>query len=155
MWEYPSPQQMYNAMIRKGYDDTPAEHVESMVAVHNFLNEGAWREIENWEARFARGLGWGWSACFGGEGGFERLMAKERESWRQGNGTDVGVMREILRMQGMEEPLFEEGEGPRLTRFMGRPGEMTPKAKMMQMMGNLSPRFRYEHSLEPSDQTTS
>ena len=32
-WEYPSPQQMYNAMLRKGYTDTPAEHVESMVAV--------------------------------------------------------------------------------------------------------------------------
>jgi hypothetical protein len=55
-WEYPSPQQMYNAMLRKGYTDTPAEHVESMVAVHNFLNEGAWQEIVEWERRFSAGL---------------------------------------------------------------------------------------------------
>ena len=47
---------MYNAMLRKLYDDTPEDVVESMVAVHNFLNEGAWAEIEGWEARFAKGL---------------------------------------------------------------------------------------------------
>lgn len=50
-WEYPSPQQMYNALLRKGYTNTPAEDVESMVSVHNFLNEGAWYEICKWEAR--------------------------------------------------------------------------------------------------------
>ena len=52
-WEYPSPQQMYNAMLRKGYTDTPAEHVEAMVSVHNFLNEGAWEEIKEWSAASA------------------------------------------------------------------------------------------------------
>ncbi len=44
-WEYPSPQQMYNALLRKGYTDTDVTAVESMVAVHNFLNEGAWGEV--------------------------------------------------------------------------------------------------------------
>ncbi|KAL9121334.1 MAG: hypothetical protein Q9187_002111 [Circinaria calcarea] len=68
-WEYPSPQQMYNAMLRKGYDDTPQDAVESMVAVHNFLNEGAWAEIVEWERRFAKGLGYGWQACRNGEEG--------------------------------------------------------------------------------------
>src|SRR5262245_34133566 len=56
LWEYPSPQQMYNAMLRKGYSDTPEDAVESMVAVHNFLNEGAWAEIREWERRFSGGL---------------------------------------------------------------------------------------------------
>ncbi len=28
-WEYPSPQQMYNAMLRNGFDDTPEDAVES------------------------------------------------------------------------------------------------------------------------------
>src|SRR5437879_5071525 len=56
LWEYPSPQQMYNAMRRKGYDDTPEDAVESMVAVHNFLNEGAWGEIVMWEKRFGGGV---------------------------------------------------------------------------------------------------
>lgn len=55
LWEYPSPQQMYNAMVRKGKIDSvtgqeiPEEDVESMVNVHNFLNELCWQEIINWE----------------------------------------------------------------------------------------------------------
>lgn len=49
VWEYPSPQQMFNAMIRKGKGDIPEDAVESMVNIHNFLNEGAWDEIVEWE----------------------------------------------------------------------------------------------------------
>lgn len=49
VWEYPSPQQMYNAMLRKGGGEIPEDAVESMVDVHNFLNEGAWDEILKWE----------------------------------------------------------------------------------------------------------
>lgn len=48
VWEYPSPQQMLNAMLRKG-GEVPEDAVESMVDVHNFLNEGAWQEILKWE----------------------------------------------------------------------------------------------------------
>lgn len=50
VWEYPSPQQMFNAMMKKGKSDgIPEDAVESMVDVHNFLNEGAWQEILEWE----------------------------------------------------------------------------------------------------------
>lgn len=50
VWEYPSPQQMFNAMLRKGKaEDIPEDAVEDMVDVHNFLNEGAWKEILQWE----------------------------------------------------------------------------------------------------------
>lgn len=49
IWEYPSPQQMFNAMIRKGKGDVPEDAVESMVSIHNFLNEGAWSQILEWE----------------------------------------------------------------------------------------------------------
>lgn len=52
VWEYPSAQQLYNAMVRKGYSQS-GEHVESMLSVHNFLNEGAWKEILEWERRAA------------------------------------------------------------------------------------------------------
>lgn len=115
-WEYPSPQQMYNAMLRKGYDDTPQDAVESMVAVHNFLNEGAWAEIVGWENRFSRGLGQGWNHCQNGEEGFDTEM----------------VSREL----GKEEE-------PRLIRFQGRPRDMTPKAKIFQMLGQVYPtKFR-------------
>ena len=76
LWEYPSPQQMYNAMLRKGHTDTPAEDVESMVAVHNFLNEGAWAEIEEWESLFSQGLVKGWEVCRRGEEGIRHERAR-------------------------------------------------------------------------------
>ena len=113
-WEYPSPQQMYNALLRKGYTDTDATAVESMVAVHNFLNEGAWAEIIDWERRFGRGLARGWQISSRGE---ENAEAATRQ--------------------------FERAEGseaePRLIRFQGRPGEMTPKAAMVQLLGRIYP----------------
>lgn len=49
-WEYPSPQQFYNALVRKGWE-TPEEHIETMVEIHNFLNEEAWNEVVKWERR--------------------------------------------------------------------------------------------------------
>lgn len=48
-WSYPSPRMFYNALRRKGYD-TPPEAIESMVQVHNFLNEQVWAEVLKWEA---------------------------------------------------------------------------------------------------------
>ncbi|KAL9109943.1 MAG: hypothetical protein Q9227_005466 [Pyrenula ochraceoflavens] len=127
MWEYPSPQQMYNAMLRKGYTDTPIDAVESMVAVHNFLNEGAWQEIETWESMFNRGLREGWEKCRRGEENMAAIRAAELA-----RGT-----------------LDEEEGAPRLVRFMGRPGDLTPKARMLQVMGWLYPsKF---HSEPPFD----
>lgn len=52
-WEYPSPQQFYNALVRKGWE-TPEEHVVTMVEIHNFLNEEAWEEVKKWEKRRAK-----------------------------------------------------------------------------------------------------
>ena len=49
-WEYPSPQQFYNALARKGME-APEEHIETMVNIHNFLNEEAWGEVLKWEER--------------------------------------------------------------------------------------------------------
>jgi cytochrome c heme-lyase len=74
-WEYPSPQQMYNALLRKGYHDTDPAHVTSMVSVHNFLNEGAWREIRVWEGIFSQGLAEGWKKCERGEAGIDESVA--------------------------------------------------------------------------------
>ena len=109
---------MYNAMLRKGYTDTPAEHVEAMVAVHNFLNEGAWEEIREWERRFADGLGHGWNICKHGEEGAVRLAAIE-------------ALRRSRR--GQEDP------EPKLLRFTGRPNDPTPKARMLGFMAWLYP----------------
>lgn len=117
-WEYPSPQQMYNAMLRKGYTDTPTDAVESMVAVHNFLNEGAWQEIAKWEYIFSRGLAAGWDECRRGE---ENLALK----WA------IAQSR-----QSREE---DDALSPRLLRFVGRPSEPTPKSRIMQALGYIYP----------------
>ncbi|OAL64030.1 cytochrome c heme lyase [Trichophyton rubrum] len=117
-WEYPSPQQMYNAMLRKGYMDTPQDAVESMVSVHNFLNEGAWQEIVDWERTFSKGLVQGWQKC---RRGSENLaMDLERERMRSGVGGGID-------------------DEPRLARFMGRPQDLTPKAQFFQLLGRIYP----------------
>ncbi len=113
-WEYPSPQQMYNALLRKGYTDTDIRAVESMVAVHNFLNEGAWAEIVEWERRFGRGLARGWEACRKGEEHAPEML--DRLEAREGGESE-----------------------PTLIRFQGRPTDMTPKAAIIQAMGWLYP----------------
>ncbi|KXX80820.1 Cytochrome c heme lyase [Madurella mycetomatis] len=113
-WEYPSPQQMYNALLRKGYTDTDVTAVESMVAVHNFLNEGAWAEIVEWERRFGKGLARGWEVSKRGE---------------------ENAPLELRRVEAQEGGR----EQPTLVRFQGRPKDMTPKAAMLQMLGRVYP----------------
>ncbi|KAM0748311.1 cytochrome c and c1 heme-lyase [Meredithblackwellia eburnea MCA 4105] len=49
-WEYPSPQQFYNALVRKGWE-TPEESIEMMVNIHNWLNEAAWQQVRYWEEK--------------------------------------------------------------------------------------------------------
>ena len=115
-WEYPSPQQMYNAMLRKGYTDTPQDAVESMVAVHNFLNEGAWDEIVGWERVFSNGLKQGWDKCKRGE---------------------ENIAMDALRDEVMGNT--NEESAPRLVRFQGRPKDLTPKAQILQALGWLYP----------------
>ncbi|CCF60405.1 hypothetical protein KAFR_0K00500 [Kazachstania africana CBS 2517] len=56
-WEYPSAQQMYNAMMRKGKingNEGDEDTIESMVQIHNFLNESCWQEILRWENRYVQ-----------------------------------------------------------------------------------------------------
>ncbi|KAI0515107.1 cytochrome c/c1 heme-lyase [Xylaria bambusicola] len=127
-WEYPSPQQMYNALLRKGYTDTDVTAVESMVGVHNFLNEGAWGEIMEWEKRFAGGLYKGWRKCSRGEQNFEENVIK------------YGYEKEVEELQ------------PSLVRFQGRPKEMTPKAAMIQVMAWIYPsKFQTEPPFDRHD----
>lgn len=96
-WEYPSPQQFYNALVRKGWE-TPEEHVETMVEIHNFLNEEAWGEVLKWEKR------------------------------------------------------HNSHDDLQLTRFMGRPGELSPKARFWMFAGWLLPsRFNTEPPFDRHD----
>ncbi|KAG8933683.1 holocytochrome c synthase [Tulasnella sp. 419] len=98
-WEYPSPQQFYNALVRKGWE-TPEEHVETMVEIHNFLNEEAWTEVQKWEKR------WG----------------------------------------------VENADNLELARLQGRPGELSPKARLHLFAGWLFPsKFNTEPPFDRHD----
>lgn len=48
VWVYPSSHMFYAALKRKGYE-TSAEHIDTMVSIHNQLNENVWQEILKWE----------------------------------------------------------------------------------------------------------
>lgn len=48
-WVYPSEQQLYNAMRRKGWSNVPEESVPAVLQIHNHVNEHTWRQIRAWE----------------------------------------------------------------------------------------------------------
>jgi cytochrome c heme-lyase len=128
-WEYPSPQQMYNAMLRKGHTDTPIDAVESMVAWHNYLNEGAWAEILEWERRFGRGLLQGWRESWRGEQGSVHGAADYSIQW--GTGT----------LSGSSSNEVSVPPEPELVSLTGKPGELTPRARMIQALGTVFPSY--------------
>jgi cytochrome c heme-lyase len=51
VWEYPSPQQFYNALVRKGFE-TPEKEVPTIVEIHNFINEACWEQVMYWESKY-------------------------------------------------------------------------------------------------------
>jgi cytochrome c heme-lyase len=48
-WIYPSEQQFYNAIRRKGYNNIPETSIPMVIRIHNNTNERTWREIQQWE----------------------------------------------------------------------------------------------------------
>ncbi|MCJ1412541.1 Cytochrome c1 heme lyase [Ptychographa xylographoides] len=51
-WIYPSEKMFFEAMKRKNYDPV-ATDMSTIVPIHNAVNEKAWKEIKDWESRFA------------------------------------------------------------------------------------------------------
>jgi len=104
-WEYPSAQQFYNALVRKGWE-TPEEHVQTMVDIHNFLNEEAWQEILKWEPPYV-------VALFTSRDFVDLTLLPVRNSESY------------------------------LAKFRGKPGQLSPKARLLMFAGWLLPsRFK-------------
>jgi cytochrome c heme-lyase len=91
-WVYPSEQQYFNAMKRKGYnpqeDDMPV-----VLAIHNMVNERGWLQVKQWEA------------------------------------------------------LHSDVE-PKLKQFVGRPKDLSPKARFLTFMGYEAPFDRHDWVVE-------
>lgn len=78
-WVYPSEQQYYNAMRRKGYN--PAEKdIPAVLFIHNHVNEQGWSKVREWEA-------------------------------------------------------YSGFPNPKLKRFMGKPTQLSPKARFLNWIG--------------------
>jgi len=48
-WVYPSEQQFYNAMRRKGWEAPDETNMPSVVHIHNAVNEQSWKHVKRWE----------------------------------------------------------------------------------------------------------
>eukprot|EP00957_Ditylum_brightwellii_P090781 6913203-Ditylum_brightwellii.AAC.1 len=82
-WTYPSPQMFYNSLARKNkLGDTTEDDIESVVALHNNMNEKTWYKVLQWE--------------------------------------DL--------LSSSSEQKGELGGGIKLSRFQGRPSDLSPKA---------------------------
>lgn len=49
-WVYPSEQQFYSAMRRKGWQGVDERTIPAVVRIHNFVNERGWTEVQQWES---------------------------------------------------------------------------------------------------------
>jgi len=87
-WVYPSEQQYFNAMKRKGYEVDESQ-MGVILAIHNTVNERGWQQILDWE--MLRGC-----------------------------------------------------TNPKLKRFMGRPKDLSPKARFLTMLGAAPPFDRHD-----------
>lgn len=67
-WVYPSEQQYYNAIKRKGYKASAAD-MPSTLAIHNAVNEKGWQMVQEWERAHAEAAATATPAAGGGEGG--------------------------------------------------------------------------------------
>jgi len=82
-WVYPSEQQVFNAMKRKGWKGIEEESIPSFLQIHNSVNERSWKEVLRWE----------------------------------------------------EETLGIDSGDVELSRFEGRPTDLTPKAWLLSSLG--------------------
>jgi len=48
-WVYPSEQQVFNAMKRKGWKGIEEESIPSFLQIHNSVNERSWQDVLEWE----------------------------------------------------------------------------------------------------------
>lgn len=92
-WVYPSEQQYFNAMKRKGYDP-PEQDMSVILTIHNTVNEVGWQKILEWEH------------------------------------------------------LRNPGCTPKLMRFLGRPKDLSPKARFLVMLGKEAPFDRHDWFVE-------
>jgi cytochrome c heme-lyase len=110
-WQYPSPQMFYNALVRKNkVEGALPEDMESVVAIHNNMNENTWKQVMYWE-ELHQGLG--------------PTRAKELKK---------SYLRNMIPF--LFSPERVRGEEPKLLKFIGRPHDLSPLARFKHYIFN-------------------
>jgi Cytochrome c/c1 heme lyase len=126
-WIYPSEQQLYNAMRRKGWQNVPIDSIPTVLQIHNSINERTWDKVLEWEYMMMNDG----SRPVVGNSNFHRLVGLNKDD---NNTLD----------DGNDDPTSSNHEStpppptPRLVRFEGRPKDMTPKAYLFSNILRLS-----------------
>ena len=102
-WVYPSEQQYYNAMKKKGYNP-PEKDIGAILAIHNHVNESSWEKILEWEA-------------FRGENGTSKLKRFE------GRPTDLSPKARFMSFFGISPPFDRHDWYVQRPSFIGLNGE--------------------------------
>ena len=97
-WVYPSPQMFWNALVRKNKTEGASENdMETVIAVHNNMNETTWKQVLSWEALHPPPQGAAAAGC-----------------------------------------------EPKLLRFLGRPDDPSPRARLKALFGHPLPFDRHD-----------
>jgi len=103
-WIYPSEQQVYNAMQRKGWNTIEEEAIPSFLQIHNSVNERGWKQIQQWEQ-----------------------PPQQQHSPTATTHTNISTSTSTTELE--------------LSRFEGRPKELSPKAWFLSTFGFRKPPF--------------
>jgi Cytochrome c/c1 heme lyase len=128
-WIYPSEQQLYNAMRRKGWQNVPVDSIPTVLQIHNSINERTWDKVLEWEYLMMTSNG----------NGRNGVAVPGRNYLRHRLGGLVSSENEDEDDSLNHDPSFSSihdsssslPPSPRLVRFEGRPKDMTPKAYLL------------------------
>lgn len=114
-WIYPSQKMFFDAMKRKGHDPVSTD-MQTIVPIHNAVNEKAWEQIKEWEnPYYEKGSRYVW-------------IDRRATLWYLVSRSD----------------LFSSCDGPKLTSFSGLSTKLSPKAKINTWLGYQAPFDRHD-----------
>lgn len=121
-WVYPSPQMFWNALARKDkLQGVLEEDMDHVIAIHNNMNETTWIQVSE-------------------------------EPNRNSFAYNVSLILSIHLLQVLEwEKLHEKnepGKEPKLLRFLGRPDDLSPKARLKMLFGYPAPFDRHDWTVD-------
>lgn len=143
LWTYPSEQQFYNAMKRKGYSPNEQE-MNAVVAIHNAVNERAWAEVCHTAHQHTC------TRCFSNPPLLPTRLLTLRAFCRLLTDVDTiyicsSSSSSKIQVVTWEQTLHPEcTDSMRLVRFQGKPDEPTPKARLNTLLGYRAPFDRHD-----------